>query len=84
MKEIFEFWWSKHTKCFQITSFKKVWKENGVKPLFRLHHNGAKRSKGDVCFDIELIVGYVVFNYTNFDLQKRRKRKNERQSFKRH
>lgn len=72
MKKIFEFWWRNSTKVFQITNYKKSWKEYGNKPRLSFYHNGAKKSKGDNCFDVHLIVGYTVFNYTNFDLQKKR------------
>lgn len=70
MKKIFEKWWNKNTKCFSIISFKKSWKENGNKPRIYFHHNGAKKKNGDTCFDVNLIIGYTIFNYTNFDLQK--------------
>lgn len=73
MKHFFEKWWDKNTKCFSIISYKKVWKENGIKPRIYFYHNGAKRSKGDSCLDVNFIVGYTVFNYTNFDLQKKDK-----------
>ena len=70
MKMIFEKWWCSGTKSFQITNYKRVWKENGTKPQLCLHHNGGKRKNGDKCFDISLIVGYTIFNYTNWDLQR--------------
>lgn len=67
---ILEIWWKNNTKCFSIRNHRKSWKKYGNKPRLLLHHNGAKRKKGDKCFDISLIVGYTIFNYTNFDLQK--------------
>lgn len=72
MKKIFEKRWDKDTKYFSIISYKKSWKGNGIKPRISFHHNRAKRSKGDKCFDVNLIVGYTIFNYTNWDLQNRR------------
>lgn len=72
MKKIFEKWWHRDTKVFSIINYKKSWKKNGIKPRLCICHNGASRKNGDTCFDISLIVGYTVFNYTNFDLQKRR------------
>jgi hypothetical protein len=72
MKIIIQKWWKNSSKCFQITNYKKAWKENGIKPRLHLHHNGGKRKKGDNCFDISLIIGYTIFNYTNFDLQRKR------------
>lgn len=72
MKKIFEKWWDKDTKSFSIINYKKSWKENGNKPRISFHHNGAKRSKGDKCFDATFTVGYTIFNYTNWDLQKKK------------
>jgi hypothetical protein len=73
MKEIFKFWWSNGNKVFQATNYIKAWKEVGNKPRLCLHNNGAKRSRGDSCFDISLIVGYTVISYTNFNLQRRKR-----------
>ena len=70
MKKIFEKWWCKGTKVFSIRSYKKSWKEVGNKPRISLHSNGGKRKNGDNCFDVTLTIGYTIFNYTNFDLQK--------------
>lgn len=69
METIFEKWWKKGTKVFQITNYKKSWKEVGNKPRLCLHENGGRKKKGDNCFDISLIIGYTIFNYTNFNLQ---------------
>lgn len=71
MKRIYEKWWKKDTKCFQINNYKKEWKEIGNKPILTMFTNGAKKKKGDSCFDWTMIIGYTVFNYTNFDLQKK-------------
>ena len=71
MKQIIEIWWKNGARCFGIRNYKKSWKENGNKPRFCVHSNGAKSENGDVCFDGSLIIGYTVFNYTNFDLQKK-------------
>lgn len=73
MKKIFEKWWDNSTKCFSIINYKKAWKENGNKPRVDFHTNCAKRSNGDKCFDATLIIGYTIFNYTNWDLQKNNK-----------
>ena len=70
MKEIIQLCWGKGTKYFNIINYRKAWKAVGNKPRLLLHHNGAKRKNGDKCFDISLIIGYMVFNYTNFDLQR--------------
>ena len=71
MKEIYEKWWDNGNKVFQITNYKKSWKEVGNPPLFRLRTNGARKRKGDKCLDIHLEIGYTVFNYTNFNLQRK-------------
>ena len=65
MNVIFERWWKKGSKYFGILNYKKYWN----KPIFCFHTNGAKRRKGDKCFDCSLIMGYTVFTYTNFNLQ---------------
>lgn len=70
MKKIFEKWWDNDTKYCSIINYKLAWKAVGNKPRLHIHHNGGKRKNGDKCFDVSLIVGYVIFNYTNFDLQK--------------
>jgi hypothetical protein len=70
MKKIFEKWWDKNTKSFSIINYKKAWKESGNKPRVDFHTNGAKRSKVDRCFDATLVIGYTIFNYTNWDIQK--------------
>ena len=69
MKKIFEKWWDKGNKVFQITNYKKSWKEVGNKPRLLLHENGGRKKNGDNCFDISLIVGYTIFHYANFNLQ---------------
>ena len=74
MKLIFEKWWNCNTKVFQVTNYKKAWKENGNKPKFRIYTNGGKRKDGDNCFDLIIILGYTIFNYTNFALQNYKKR----------
>ena len=70
MKVLFEKWWDNNSKTFGIINYKKSWKENGIKPKISYHTNGAKRTMGDKCFDATLTIGYTVFNYTNWDLQK--------------
>ena len=74
MKIIVQLDWRKETKFFNIVNHRKEWKEVGNKPRFCIHSNGAKRKNGDKCFDISLIIGYTVFSYTNFDLQREVKR----------
>ena len=68
MKIIFERWWKNGTKYFGILNYKKYW----IKPQFSFRTNGAKKRKGDKCFDCTLTIGYTVITYTNFNLQGRR------------
>ena len=74
MKEIFEKWWDNNTKYFGIINYKKSWKEAGNKPRLLLHENGGRRRNGDNCFDINLIIGYTIIMYTNFNLQKKKRK----------
>lgn len=69
MKKIFEKWWRHNTKSLSIINYKKAWKENGNKPRLAFWTNGAKKKAGDRCLDVTLIIGYTIFNYTNWDLQ---------------
>ena len=71
---IFEIWWKKNTKCFSIRNHRKEWKKAGNKPMFCYRTNGAKRKNGDRCLDVHLHIGYTIFNYTNFDLQKEQRK----------
>lgn len=65
---ILEKWWNNDNKSFSIRNYKKWWKENGNKPRISLHTNGAKKNnKKDTCLDVSLIIGYTVFNYTNWN-----------------
>ena len=68
MITIFEKWWGKGTKCFRIINYKEAWQENGNKPRIDFWTNGAKKSNPkDVCLDVHLVIGYTIFNYTNFN-----------------
>lgn len=68
MKVIFEKWWDKDRKYFGIRNYKKSWKECKNKPRLALWTNGAKKDNPkDTCFDVTLIIGYTVINYTNFN-----------------
>lgn len=69
MKQIYEKWWDNGNKVFQITNYKIPWKEIGTGPFLRARTNGAKKYKGDKCLDVNVEIGYTVFNYTNFNLQ---------------
>lgn len=69
---IFDIWWGKDCrKNFSIINYKEAWKEAGNKPRISFYENGGRRKNGDWCFDVFLTVGYIIINYTNFDLQRR-------------
>lgn len=68
MKKIFQRWWANDTRCFSIINYRQSWKENANKPRLSFHTNGAKKKlKEDTCLDVTLIVGYIIFHYTNFN-----------------
>jgi hypothetical protein len=58
-----------HSKSFSIDNHRKAWIENGNKPRIVFHENGGRRKQGDKCFDVTLILGYILINYTNWQLQ---------------
>ncbi len=68
MGTLFEKWWDNGNKVFDVTNYKKAWKENGIKPTIAFFENGGRKKKGDKCFDVHLIIGYTVFNYCNYGL----------------
>ena len=71
-KKYIDFWWSKGTKNITLINYKKPWKENGNPPMFCIKTNGAKKRNGDTCLDFSIYLGYLIFNYTNFNLQRKR------------
>ena len=73
MKIIFEKWFCHDTKYVHLINYKDTWSTNGVGRQFFISTNGAKKKKGDVCFDFNGAIGYLHFGYTNHDLQKERK-----------
>ena len=64
MKIIFEKWWNKGNKTIQLISYKDSWD----KSQFWIHENGARKKKGDKCFDFNINFFYWHFSYTNFNL----------------
>ena len=63
--------WHK-SKVWELINYKKAWKENGIKPQFRIKTNGASKKKGDTCFSFTITFGYLLFNYINYNLQGRK------------
>ena len=69
-KTYIDLWWSKDTKHIGLYNYKNPWKEYGNSPMWEIRTNGAKRKNGDTCFDFFIHLGYLIFNYTNYNLQK--------------
>ncbi len=65
-------WWAKDTKHIGLYNYKEPWKENGNKPMWKIRTNGTRKRNGDNAFDFYIHFGYLIFNYTNFDLQGRK------------
>lgn len=65
-KTYFSHWWKRDTKYIGLHNYKAPWKENGIKPTWRIRTNGASRKNGDTCFDLTIFLGYIVFNYSNY------------------
>lgn len=72
-KNIFCIW--RGDKTWTLDNFKAPWKENGVKPQFFIRTNGAKRKNGDNCYSFTIAFIWWMFNYTNFNLQGRERRR---------
>lgn len=68
-KTYFDIWWAKGTKNIALRNYKKPWMENGNPPMWGIRTNGAKKKNGDNCLDLFIHLGYLIFNYTNFNLQ---------------
>lgn len=71
-KKYLDIWFAKGTKHIGLINYKKPWKENGNKPMWEIRTNGARKKNGDTCLDFFIHLGYLVFNYTNFELQGRK------------
>jgi len=69
MKIIFQKWWNYGNKQVSLISYRKSWSTNGTGRIWRVRSNGAKKKNGDTCLDFFIEAGYLVFNYTNFNLQ---------------
>ena len=66
---IFDKWWDNGNKNISLLNYRKSWKENGNPPMFCVRTNGAKKKNGATCFDFLIYFGYLILNYTNFNLQ---------------
>lgn len=65
---IIQKWWNKGNKQFSITYTRKSWKARDIKPKYLFFTNGGKKKNGDTCFDLTIVIGYTIINYTNFNL----------------
>ncbi len=54
-----------YRRNFKIHWLRSAWKENNIKPKFSYHTNEAE--KGDGCFDVTLVLGYLILGYTNWN-----------------
>ena len=77
-KTYVNYWWDKDTKHIGLHNYKAPWKENGNPPMFCIRTNGAKRKNGDKNFDLFIHLGYWILNYSDFDFQKTKGKRNER------
>lgn len=71
-KKYLDIWWDKNTKHIGLLNYKEPWKEVGNKPIWGIRTNSGRRKNGDKCFDFFIHFGYLIFNYTNFNLQGRK------------
>lgn len=71
-KVYLDIWWDKDTKHIGLLNYKEPWKEVGNKPIWGVRTNGGRRKNRDKCFDFYIHIGYLIFNYTNFNLQGRK------------
>lgn len=55
-----------HSRSVSISWLRKIWKINGVKPMYKITNNGATKANKDSCFDTSLYIGYAIFGYTNW------------------
>ena len=75
IKKIVDKKWDNGNKFFSVINYKKSWKENNNKPRINYHTNGTSRKNGGSCLDVTLTIGYIVFNYTNFNFLNRADKK---------
>ena len=64
---IFEHLWKNDTRYIGLHNYKVPWKENGLKPIWKIRTNGASRKNGDTCFVLIICLRYIVFDYTNYN-----------------
>ena len=67
---LFQKWWNNESKQLSISWYRKAWSENGTGMIWRFRTNGARKNNpADRCLDVYLELGYLVLNYTDFNLQ---------------
>lgn len=57
-----------HSRCIRLAWLRKIWKNNGVSPMYKITDNGATKRNKDSCFDMSVYIGYFIFGYTNWSL----------------
>ena len=73
--KLFQKWWDNESKQFSIHCYYSSWSKNGTGMHWGWRTNKAKKSNPkDTCLDVFLELGYIVINYTNFDLQNQHRR----------
>jgi hypothetical protein len=64
---LFQWWDKKCDKQFSIRWMRPWWSKNGIGQIWRIRTNGARKNSKDTCLDVHIELGYLVFNYTNFN-----------------
>ena len=74
MKTIFSLEWDQSQKYLSLIDFEEDWiKIGNIYKWYnppRIVTNNDKKKNGDTCFDISIQISYLVFSYTNYNLQK--------------
>jgi len=66
-KRSFSLWLLHSTRTITINADRKQWK-----PRIQFHENKGRRKNNDSCFDCSLIIGTIIFGYTNWNLQNKK------------
>ena len=68
MKKYIDIWDKRKDKNFSIINYKIPWKMYNNKPQLSFDTNGDSEKHRGKCLDVTLTIGYIVINYTNFNL----------------
>lgn len=73
----FEIWFCNSERVISLRNYKKFWKQfDDNKGMYRITSNGARKGTNDSCYDLHIHFGYFIFNYVNFNWNKKRRYKN--------